>query len=1298
MIASETEAAQEIGKDIRAMNRPRSTMLVAVVAVLALAVGCGDSTTEPPPPDAPRPNTMTVSPATAQLAALGATVQLSAKVRDQNGNVMASAVVTWTSSSASVATVDRAGLVTAAGAGTATITATAGAASGTATVTVAQENLDRAALVALYEATDGPNWANNENWLSDAPLREWYGVDTDGSGRVVGLGLAGEHDDDGRLIPHGLAGPIPPELASLSSLRRLDLSDNHLTGPIPPELASLSSLERLDLGHNHLTGPIPPELGILTSLSLLNLHNNHLSGPIPPEIGNLSSLQHLFLGSNALSGPIPPELGNLAELSSLALFSNDLSGPIPPELGGLSSLSWLNLRDNRFTGPIPHSFLQLRRLRDLSVLNTDLCLPGSSLFVAWLQGISRYDAGPEGLCNAADVTVLTSLYEATNGGGWSESAGWLSDDAVGEWYGISTDSLGRVTGLDLTRNGLAGRLPATLGGLDRMTTLRIGGNALTGRLPLSLAQVPLQEFRYSDTDLCTPEEQAFRQWLGVIPSYEGTDIECGTLSDREVLEVFYESTGGSEWTNSENWLTDAPLADWHGVRVDTEGRVTALALPRNGLSGPIPPEIGGLAELSSLFLFSNDLSGPIPPEIGGLSNLILLELNYNHLTGPIPPEIGGLAELSSLFLFSNDLSGPIPPEIGNLSSLSRLSLTDNRFAGPIPPEIGNLRSLTYLGLDGNDLSGSLPARLGDLSVLESLFLHNNELAGRVPTEFGDMRSLRELSLTGNVAMLGRLPAGLTALRRLETLLTVGTGLCAPSDPAFLEWLAGVHKQRVPLCERAAESMAYLTQAVQSREFPVPLVAGQEALLRVFVTAARETAETMPPVRAFFYVNGAETHVVDVPGRSTPIPVEIDEGALDRSANAEIPGAIVQPGLEMVIDIDPDRTLDLALGVAKRIPEAGRLSVDVRTMPLFDLTLVPFLWTEAPDSAIIESVRAIAGDPDNHELFWGPRSRTTLPVGDVDANAHEPVLSSSNNARDLLRQTKAIRIMEGGTGHYMGTLSGDATGPFGIATLGGREFFSLIPGPTVHELGHSFNLSHAPCGGAGNPDPSYPYAGGAVGAWGYQGGALVPPYEPDLMSYCGGWISDYHFTNALRYRLFDEGPGTAAAVAAPATSLLLWGGVDADGAPFLEPAFVVDAPPALPDSVGAYRITGRTAADRTLFSVSFAMPETADGDGSSSFVFALPAPPEWADNLASITLSGPGGSVALDGETDHPMAVVRDPRSGQVRGILRDPRNGQVRGILRNLSSQDPARSVDAVRLDAEWDVLLSRGLPAEWPN
>ena len=471
---------------------------------------------------------------------------------------------------------------------------------------------------------------------------------------------------------------------------------------------------------------------------------------------------------------------------------------------------------------------------------------------------------------------------------------------------------------------------------------------------------------------------------------------------------------------------------------------------------------------------------------------------------------------------------------------------------------------------------------------------------------------------------------------------------------------------------------YLTQAVQSREHPVPLVAGERALLRIFVTAAHLTTIGIPPVRARFYLNGTERHVADIPAKTTPIPTEVVEGDLSSSANVEIPAEIVQSGLEMVIEIDPVP----GLGVARRIPETGRMAIDVHEMPLFDLTLIPFIWSETHDSSIVDLMGAMAAKPESHELLRNVA--TLLPVGDLVAKAHEPVLSTSNDASVLISQTAAIRAMEGGSGHYLGMMSRPTTGAAGLANRRARTAFSTPHAFVIgHEFGHTMSLDHANCGTAiGGLDPSFPYSGGSIGVWGYDfrdGGRLVPPYYTDLMGYCNQryWISDYHFTKALRFRLSDERSPQLAA-----RSLLLWGGMDPEGEPFLEPAFVVDAPAALPDSAGEYRVTGRTVSGGELFSLSFTMPETADGDGSSSFAFVLPVRPGWEGNLATITLSGPGGSVTLDGESDRPMAILRNPRSGQVRAILRDL-------PLPTQAAMDATERTAGLAVE----VLFSRGIP-----
>ena len=75
-----------------------------------------------------------------------------------------------------------------------------------------------------------------------------------------------------------------------------------------------------------------------------------------------------------------------------------------------------------------------------------------------------------------------------------------------------------------------------------------------------------------------------------------------------------------------------------------------MILDWNKLSGPIPPEIGGLAALKDLSLSNNALTGPIPPEIGNLAGLEVLDLHSNGLSGSIPLEMASLAALTQLYL------------------------------------------------------------------------------------------------------------------------------------------------------------------------------------------------------------------------------------------------------------------------------------------------------------------------------------------------------------------------------------------------------------------------------------------------------------------------------------------------------------------------------------------------------------------------------------------------------------------------------------------------------------------------
>ena len=292
-----------------------------------------------------------IEPGMATLTELGQTVQLAAKVLDQNGHTVAGAVVTWRSSDETVATVSGQGLVTAEMEGMVDITARADDITQSVTITIADLARDRDALVALYHATGGPNWTNNEHWLGDRPVEEWYGITTGSIGRVTDL----------------------------------ELQENGLRGTLPAELKNLDYLHTLWLYGNELSGDIPADLGNMVNLVRISLHANELTGSIPPELGQLGNLERLFLSDNDLTGSIPRELGQLGNLEFLSLGGNDLSGSVPEELGRLDRLTFLWLNGNALlSGPLPLSFTDLKRLERLYVDGTGLCAPADEAFQMWL--------------------------------------------------------------------------------------------------------------------------------------------------------------------------------------------------------------------------------------------------------------------------------------------------------------------------------------------------------------------------------------------------------------------------------------------------------------------------------------------------------------------------------------------------------------------------------------------------------------------------------------------------------------------------------------------------------------------------------------------------------------------------------------------------------------------------------------------------------------------------------------------------------------------------------------------------
>ncbi len=1244
-----------------------------------------------------------VAPARVTLTKTDGSLRVDTVAKDRNGNLVPNARLVWTSSDPLVVSVNALGVLEAWSNGSARITASSGEVSTSVEVTVSgfgPDALERAALVALFSGTGGPGWTLATNWSSDASLAEWHGVATDAEGRVIEL----------LLDRNGLTGALPAELVRLERLRFLSLAGNQLTGSIPPGIGRLARLEVLEVSYNRLTGSIPPGIGRLARLRVLGAnHNNFSPGPLPWAMTNLGNLESLGLERTSLCAPLDAvfqtwlgaiddvEVDNcedmergalialynaadggnwngrknwltgaplsawygvatndLGQVTGLYLEDNNLGGTLPSRLSDLRSLSVLDLSNNSgLRGPLPKSLGGLG-LTVLKLGGTGLCAPLDPAYQAWLATIGdiRVDGCPATV--DPDRVALTALYGETGGAYWKEAANWLGEAPLRDWYGVETDAEGRVTSIDLGYNNLKGRLPPELALMDRLEALRLNGNGLTGSIPPELAGL----------DRLVALDLSVNLLTGPVPP------ELGRLAVPSVLDL------------SANRLTGSIPSELG--RLD---QLSVLDLRLNRLHGPLPPELGNLRGLERLLLSSNEFTGPVPPELGRLANLTVLNLSLNLLTGSVPPELGRLRNLVTLDLDRNGLTGPVPPELGQLASLEDLELSDNEFTGPVPPELGRLANLEELNLSTNRLTGPVPPELGRLANLATLSLASNRLTGSAPPELGALGKLRTLSLSGNAALSGTLPRAFLNLD-LASLLLAGTGLCASRDVETQTWLQDIDERRVSNCGDAVARVtsAYLTQAVQSLENPVPLVAGKPALLRVFVTNGGVADARRPPVRATFYLNDLPVHTAEIPGGDERLPDRPEEGDLAASSNAMVPTRVVRPGLEMVIEIDPGGIPDAASDVGRRLPSTGRLTVEVIEVPPLDLTLVPFLWSPNPDWSLVDYAAGLSSDD---ELFR--MTRETLPVGDLHLNVREPVWTSleseAKNTISILVEVYVVRILDGARGHYMGIIPADER--VGVAFIPGYTGVSALNGNIIaHELGHNMNLRHAPCGGPSGVDPDYPYVDGTTGSWGYDilSGSLVPPQNYDLMSYCNpDWISDFHFVKALIYRESEETP-VPAARAASATNLLLWGEMNDLAETVLHPAFAVDAPPVLPETGGPNRLTGEDEAGNTLFSLSFGTAEIADAAGSV-FAFVLPVRADWLDRLHQIVLSGPEGVNTIDRGGGPAAAIMLDRTTGAVRGILRDwPDQGGSPAFARRVPP------------DGDFEVQVSRGIPDPRPR
>ncbi|WVZ71317.1 hypothetical protein U9M48_019913 [Paspalum notatum var. saurae] len=241
--------------------------------------------------------------------------------------------------------------------------------------------------------------------------------------------------------------------------------------------------------------------------------------------------------------------------------------------------------------------------------------------------------------------------------------------------------------------------------------------------------------------------------------------------DKEALLALSAALGNPYVVAS--WTPDDPCCEWYGVGCDhSTGRVIDLAA---AISGPIPPAIGKLPNLSILIiswtavsgpcrpssarspdLSFNALTGAIPASLAALSGLSGVNLSRNRLTGAIPALFLSKAPDHYLRLSHNNLSGAIPDGFAAVR-FAHIDLARNAFTGDASGLLDRAKEVEYLDLSRNafsfDLSHvELPERINNFDV------SHNAMYGGIPPQVANLTNVHNFNVSYN-RLCGAVPTG-----------------------------------------------------------------------------------------------------------------------------------------------------------------------------------------------------------------------------------------------------------------------------------------------------------------------------------------------------------------------------------------------------------------------------------------------------------------------------------------------------------------------------------------------------------
>lgn len=232
---------------------------------------------------------------------------------------------------------------------------------------------------------------------------------------------------------------------------------------------------------------------------------------------------------------------------------------------------------------------------------------------------------------------------------------------------------------------------------------------------------------------------------------------AGAVSDRDMLEIFYNTCNGENWDVNTHWLNaSVNFCDWEGIGcTDSGDKVEMLQLQGNNVICSLPLELFLLSELVFLDLRENhaieaNFSLLDAASAANLQYLILSDTNVGSLQG-----IDVFADsLTTLYVSGCSLRGTFPEGVLQLTALNNLDMSYNAISGVIPDGVDSLTDLRTLGLSHNFFSGQIPSTIGNLTRLSNFQLQFNALSGTLPPALGDLFCLTFLSANDQIQRVG----------------------------------------------------------------------------------------------------------------------------------------------------------------------------------------------------------------------------------------------------------------------------------------------------------------------------------------------------------------------------------------------------------------------------------------------------------------------------------------------------------------------------------------------------------------